>query len=387
VVLGQALLVFGLFQTWRRRVDKRDPMSECLLVIAMALVTIAVPIELKLYAIPIAWALEGVVFVYIGLRFNRLLVRAAGVIGLGLAACGLLWRLPMHTERFIVVFNVPFGSWAAVIAAATCAAYLLTRAEDDTSRPILVGLAGLLAFALGSLLLSLESFEFWTEYRPGYYRVHLMSSLVVLWALIPGITATVLAHKKLAAWAPLALVCYAIGGAMFFGGFVYYDSPSTWFALNAVFPLRLLFVIALWWGGMLMRRCGPEHSGDVLTVTGHALLTILLAVEIHRWGNYCTWLSDRMAVSFISAAWGIQAFVLLWVGLATRNRARRVVGFALFGLTVAKVCFYDLGSLERVYQIVSFLASGLLLLLGCYFYHRYSPMLLGEEKKEGIEQT
>jgi uncharacterized membrane protein len=41
-----------------------------------------------------------------------------------------------------------------------------------------------------------------------------------------------------------------------------------------------------------------------------------------------------------------------------------------------------LSAVERVYQIISFIASGLLALAAGYFYQRYSPMLLGEDDEE-----
>ena len=89
-----------------------------------------------------------------------------------------------------------------------------------------------------------------------------------------------------------------------------------------------------------------------------------------------------MAISMISAAWALHAVVLIWLGLALRNRGRRVVGVCLFALAVAKVCFYDMTVLEPVYRILSFLASGGLALVAAYFYQRYVPKLLGDERAE-----
>lgn len=92
-----------------------------------------------------------------------------------------------------------------------------------------------------------------------------------------------------------------------------------------------------------------------------------------------------MGISLISAAWAVQAFVVIWVGLVTRNRLFRYLGFVLFFLTVGKTVLLDMSELEKVYRIVSFAASGFLLLAAGYFYQRYSARLLerpqGEERK------
>ena len=62
-VLGQALLVFLLFQVWSRRVGTDNDISASFLTITLGLVIIAIPIQLRLYGIPIAWSMEGTVLV------------------------------------------------------------------------------------------------------------------------------------------------------------------------------------------------------------------------------------------------------------------------------------------------------------------------------------
>ena len=382
VVLGQAIVVFLVFLAWTRRVGMRDRMGESLLIVTLALVTLAVPIQMKLYAIPITWALEGILFVYLGIRFRRVIPTYAGAAALLLAASGLLYRLPLHTFRFVPVFNVPFGSWVVVIAAAGGAAYLLSRDKEEAGYRILSAGAYLLGFALGCLLLTMEISRFWVLYHPKHHDIHQLSSLMVLWALIPAGTAAVLCRKNVAAWMPVSLVCYTIGAIVFLAGLGWYDLPTSWLVINYAFPARLTFVLSLWFGGRLLRGREPEEGSTAFTVVGHMFLTILLAVELYRWSNHTEWVSGRMAMSLISAVWAVQAFALVWFGLVARNRACRILGFALFGLTIAKVCLYDLSALDRVYQIISFIASGLLALAAGYFYQRYSPMLLGEDDKE-----
>jgi hypothetical protein len=50
----------------RLRDDVRT--RESLLVIGLVLTVLAVPIQLKLYAVALAWAAQGVLFVYLGVR-------------------------------------------------------------------------------------------------------------------------------------------------------------------------------------------------------------------------------------------------------------------------------------------------------------------------------
>ena len=75
------------------------------------------------------------------------------------------------------------------------------------------------------------------------------------------------------------------------------------------------------------------------------------------------------------------ACALIWVGLATRNRMRRVLGFVLFALTAGKVLVYDMQTLEKVYRIVSFMGTGLLGIVASMIYQRYSKTLLARPEE------
>lgn len=380
VVLGQAILVFLLFQVWMRRVGKDSRTAESFLIITLALVTIAVPIELKLYGIPIAWAMEGAVLVALGIHFNQKICRIGGVAALLLAAGALIHRLPLHRIPFTPVFNLPFGSWIVVIAAAIVATYyLLYRDREDAEHRILGTASVLLAFVLGCVLLSLEVSDFWTVHRPNHFRNYQYDSLIVLWALIPSATVLVLDREQLRSWMPLAWVCYAVGVWMFFTGISHYDLPTHWLMLNPTFLSKLVFIIALWWGAEVSRRAQQEMGANVMEVIAHGLLAVLLAAEMMRWAERY-WSSTRVGMSLISAIWAAQAFALIWFGLFTRMRLRRILGFVLFGVCVGKILIVDMSTLQAVYRILSFFAGGALLIAAGYFYQRYAQMLLGEEE-------
>ena len=51
-------------------------------------------------------------------------------------------------------------------------------------------------------------------------------------------------------------------------------------------------------------------------------------------------------------------------------RALQLGGFALFGISLAKVFLYDLAFLSSIARAFSFLAVGAVLLVGGFFYQR-----------------
>src|SRR3954469_20177775 len=72
----------------------------------------------------------------------------------------------------------------------------------------------------------------------------------------------------------------------------------------------------------------------------------------------------------VSAVWGLLGLLLLVAGLARRLPWLRTAGFALLGVSLAKLFLYDLSALSSVTRALSFLAVGAVLLLGAFLYQR-----------------
>ncbi len=383
VVIGQALLVFLLFQLWMRGIGMESHISASLLTITLGLVTLAIPIQLELYGIPIAWGMEGAVLVFLGIRFRQTISKMAGIAALVLAAIGLLHRLPLHNLVFIPVFNIPFGSWSSVIAMSALSSYLLYRQgkSEDRWHSILASTSFLLAVSLTCLLTSMEVSQFWTiNFREILFQTYEASSLIFLWSLIPEAITFIIWRKKAREWMPLAWACFAIGALVLFTGLEHYTYRSRWLFVNMVFAPRLIFVLSLLWGATLYRQLAVRRAPEVQTLIAHALLALLLALEFDRWGRYGDLITPKMGVSLISAAWGVQAFIVIWVGLAKRDHLLRYLGFVLFLVTVGKTLVFDMSQVEKVYRIISFAASGVLLVAAGYFYQRYSSKILEKGK-------
>lgn len=406
VCVAQSLIMFALFRGWVNRVGASTPTAEALLIFTLGLVTAAVPLHLKLYGIPIAWGLEAALLAYAGARFNQPITRVASVAALALAAYGLLKRLPMHTLEFLPVLNVPFGSWALVAAAGFTTAWLQIRrtphentnaggtpALPGYAAPLLAGISFLIAFALSGIAMSLEIYEYWAHnYKGSYHPTHTMSSLVLLWSAISAGVAGVLYRRDLIRlpWEALMWACYAIGGIIFVASFGFNSYPQRWLFLSFLFLPRLSYVVALWWAARLYGSV--EQPGElmplvkrigrgVLEVACYTAMALLLAAELLSWSE-STLLNSRMGLSFVSAAWATEALLLIWIGLATRRKLRRITGFVLFGITIAKVLVLDTSGLAQVYRILSFISCGLLAVAAAVFYQKYSHILLQRTEKE-----
>ncbi len=657
-VLGQAALVFLVFLAWRKRIPEDRAAHAVLLVIAMGLSILAVPILLKLYAYQIAWAVQGAVFVYLGLRYRHDLAVGGGTVAWTLGARALFRTLPLHEETFIPVFNQAFGSWACVIAAGAVIALILSRHPGEEPRwrspaigfvslaglglacllltfetalfwttrgyenyhvyqhsslavlwaivplavmaflcqkrlfnwlivavvcycialvfwflglvhyrlsdpwmflntsffarvmlvgslaaaatvvfrmkgasgdsaPIqfssrqLTGVLALVSYLLGAYLLTLEVWTFW-ELRAHVHReIHQAGSLTLLWALIPFATTFVIcrkrledwipldlcahafsiivflallgryrmpgmalfwntsfvlrapmaaslaagawfmyrapmkgrlfgrppfpltklaalcaiaaytagtllltvdvwsfwevrevAHqynhqygslvllwafiamataaavyvKRLPAWTPLLISAYAVGIFIFLMSLARYQVPDTYLIVNTTYLARLALPLSLWLGAHLLRKLDRITWSDAVTVAGHVVFAILSAFELWYWSERTELVSEKTALSFISTAWGLQAFSLIVIGMILRSRTQRLLGLAFFAITIGKVWLVDLSSVEPLYRILSFIAVGLLLLPASVLYQRFSDMVLGETEDAGGDE-
>src|SRR5207244_1540565 len=107
----QALTLSAVYAQWTQRSVEDSRTRATLLFFVLALVTVAIPIQLRLYAIPIAWSLEALMLGYVGQRYRSRPFQLGALTAVFLATLGLLIRLPLHDAAFTPVFNRPFGSW------------------------------------------------------------------------------------------------------------------------------------------------------------------------------------------------------------------------------------------------------------------------------------
>jgi uncharacterized membrane protein len=153
VGLAVLYLVAGLAALPDGRRDVRQ--ARVLLGLAASFLTVAIPVQLGLHGITLAWAVEGILLLWLGQRFQSTLARLGGYGVLGLATLRLFARhLPLHRGTFDPVFNAEFATWMFVIASLGVA-LLVTRentddeaAPDRALRPVLATVALVLLFGV-----------------------------------------------------------------------------------------------------------------------------------------------------------------------------------------------------------------------------------------------
>jgi uncharacterized membrane protein len=128
------------------------------------------------------------------------------------------------------------------------------------------------------------------------------------------------------------------------------------------------------YGPELVRHARSVALGTVGTVLFYAVsLSILELAELATGADMDT--EFQRGHTGVSAFWGLVSLSFLYLGLTRRSRALRLGGFALFGVTLAKIFLYDLAFLSSLTRALSFIAVGTVLLLAGFFYQRVSEQL------------
>ncbi|MEO7651750.1 MAG: DUF2339 domain-containing protein, partial [Bryobacteraceae bacterium] len=139
---------------------------------------------------------------------------------------------------------------------------------------------------------------------------------------------------------------------------------------NARF-LTFTVAAAAFWASAYWIRTGFIATAAYLG--GHFVMLWSANLEVIGWAGR-TFAPENLrsaesaGISIILASY---ALLLVGIGVATRTAVNRITGLGLFAIVVAKLYFYDVWLLGRIYRITAFGALGALLLLTSYVYSRY----------------
>jgi uncharacterized membrane protein len=132
-------------------------------------------------------------------------------------------------------------------------------------------------------------------------------------------------------------------------------------------------------------RPGPVRSGKAiaLAVAGalsfYAVsLALLELAEIATDADVGT--KFQRGHTAVTIFWGLVSLGFLYAGLKRRSWQLRTAGFALFGVSLAKLFLYDLAFLSPLTRALSFVAVGAVLLFAGFFYQRLSEQLEGPSR-------
>jgi uncharacterized membrane protein len=91
----------------------------------------------------------------------------------------------------------------------------------------------------------------------------------------------------------------------------------------------------------------------------------------------------------LSILWGAYALFLIVLGIAKQKKHLRIAAFALLGVTLLKLFFYDIADLDTIPKTILFVTLGITLLLISFLYNKYKNAIFGGigDPEDNVEES
>ncbi|HIJ52764.1 MAG TPA: DUF2339 domain-containing protein [Planctomycetes bacterium] len=384
-VLAMAIAHLVMMQAIRKRCRADLRLQVTFLAIGLFCITVAIPLYFKIYAAVMAWSAQAVILALIGNVYDSKCTRIASFVALALSGLAILTKLPLHSEPFDIILNIPFVSCLFVGVAFYLFHLIYRRAghldagQRETSTQLLHMGFVLTLFAAcvmewhHHIVLNLGE-----RLNTPYYQYFSEGFTVIL-------TASMLAFAA-RPFSPGGQICKTF--ALLFAGvgsvfvmiffFGFHREPFIIFA-NPTFIIALIFVSALPTSAYLLERYEKEarqkqYLALLSSLTAVFLLWVLLTGEIYLYWYYrgrgpepvTNW--EFLAQMYISVMWALYAVALMVIGFWRKVVTLRYIALGLFTLALLKVFTYDMSTVESVYRIAGFIVLGGALIAVSFLY-------------------
>ncbi|WP_209405991.1 DUF2339 domain-containing protein [Pseudozobellia sp. WGM2] len=111
----------------------------------------------------------------------------------------------------------------------------------------------------------------------------------------------------------------------------------------------------------------------------HTSILWVLSSELLNWMDIFG--SNQIYKLGLSILWGLYSLILIGLGIWKRKKYLRYSAMGLFAITLLKLFFYDIASLNTISKTIVFVSLGILLLIISFLYNKYKN-LIAEDKTE-----
>lgn len=308
---------------------------------ALALLTSAITMKLSGEWASIVWAVEIPVLVAIGLKNNFRSFRWFAMV-LSIAVLFRFISVDLDNQTFLTLgpWNIPWTQFIGYFVA-----LCLTIAGCYYKMPLFYSYQGRL------------------EHKYTHYAYFALGSAIAWGMPLDANAKTLLAigwafqglvYLLLGAWLSskfLRIIAALLYMWAFFAEIGTCDRNSWW--------ISLLTVISFFVASYVYRsvRKGPKLHG-YYTGAATLLLTTFLAIHIDN--------------QFVSLTWAFEGLALLAFGFKFNDKIFRVLGLTVFGALLFKLLFFDMAKAEFIYRVLSFIAAGIIILIGNFAYWKFT---------------
>ena len=341
--------------------------------IAWTFLTLAIPLVLDVQWVTLAWAVQGVMLLWLASRVPATVAAWGGLAALLLAGSRAVAFDRYWSADLVPVWNLTFLIHLLVAVALVVGGWLGGRVRGEgvwQPRPRMLQAVLWVAAAVTLAVL------FWREPTGLWPATLLTLELVTVGWLARGSTSP--AFPVAIAFLSLVLTLRVLVA----------DDDVARAAAGSLVSLPLLSragaCLAIGLAGGALVRAPVDTARRVGRILSGAAGLIFLFVLSVGWTRYqeaidiAARASGRMPAGDVgwrtqaglSVLWTVYAAAALAWGFARRNAAVRYAALALLGLTVLKVFAVDFAAVKTSYRILSFLVLGVVLLLVSLVYQK-----------------
>ncbi|HEY7041047.1 MAG TPA: DUF2339 domain-containing protein [Methylomirabilota bacterium] len=339
--------------------------------VSWTFLTLAVPLALGGQWMTLAWAVEGVMLLWLAARAPAPVAAWGGLVALLLAAIRVVFLDRYDFPGVPAIWNLTFLVHTVVVAGLVAGGTFAGRAREpgdsvlstESIRSVLWVGAALTAAAL-----------FWRE-PSGLWP----ATLLTLEVLVAGCLVRVVRSEAFGLAIPALVVILAVRVLVADDGLAR-SAAGTLLSSPLLSRIGACLAIAIAGGG-LARSGDPGVRQVGRAISGAAGLILLYVLSV-GWTRYQDALrlsgpSVRSAADLrwrtqagLSVLWAIYAGVALAWGFARNNAPVRYAALTLLGFTVFKVFAVDFAEVRTAYRILSFVVLGVVLLLVSLAYQK-----------------
>ncbi|AWX45523.1 hypothetical protein HME9304_02543 [Flagellimonas maritima] len=111
----------------------------------------------------------------------------------------------------------------------------------------------------------------------------------------------------------------------------------------------------------------------------HTSILWIASSELLNWMDIAG--SNQSYKLGLSILWGLYSLLLIVLGIWKKRKYLRIVAIVLFGITLLKLFFYDIASLNTISKTIVFVSLGVLLLIISFLYNKYKHIITEESEK------
>ena len=397
--------------------------------LVIAFITIAIPVQLDGNWVTMLWAVEAAGLFWLGRTRNtaayELLSYAVMVAAFFCIALG--WPGTYHTHgdwpgntRLIPLFNVNFLTSLLFIASFAFINILNVSKKHESPLTGLPVLKGFVNFIIPGILLTVLYFSFyleidcfWNQQYAGsmlnppagsgesglienvninYYKTLSLIDYSLLFLSLLSLVNIKRFKSSVLGLVNLGFSLAAVGvfltaGLIAIGNlresYIAQDLAQYYYRGSMLIGLRYVsFLFLALMVLMVYRHTREEFLGVELKMEFdfflHLSLLTILANELINWMDLSG--SEQSYKLGLSILFGSYSVILIILGIWKKKMHLRIGAIVLFSLTLLKLFFYDLSSLDTIAKTIVFVVLGVLLLVISFLYNKYRKLIFEENK-------